>query len=310
MIDLSVIIVTWNCRQYAMDCLASIAAYPPQKDIEIILVDNQSNDGTVEAVRGGFPAVRVIANENNAGFAVANNQAVSLSNGRFILLLNPDTIVYKGAFDAMINYLDAHPDVAAVGPVIFNGDGSQQFTGVRFPCLWNLLSETFFLDRLFPRSRIFGRHKALYEDFTKPFPVDFLQGSCLMLRGSVLDTVGLLDEEYFMYFEETDLCFRIRCAGYGIHFVPDAAVTHFGGGEEGHFTELRLLHYHRSLLMFYRKNHGVFSRIALRFVIALRSSIRIAAWSMLAVARPQLREKAVSIITGYWKTMNLIIERS
>lgn len=308
MIDLSVIIVTWNCRQYALDCLASIEKGGARRriHIEILLVDNDSTDGTVEAVRKAFPSVHVTANRTNAGFATANNQAIRESKGRYVLLLNPDTLVNTDALDTMTAYLDANGSVAAIGPTVLNGDGTQQFTGVRFPNTWNFFSESFFLDRFFPRSRLFGRHKSLYEDFSKPFSVDFVQGSCLMVRRSVLDSVGLLDESYFMYFEETDLCYRIKNAGYDIHFVPSASITHFGGGEEGHFTERRLLHYHRSLFLFYRKNHGPASRIAVRFVIALRSLIRIGAWSLTALLRPDMRHKAGSIIIGYCKTFGLI----
>lgn len=307
MIDLSVIIVSWNCRSYTLECLRSMDAGSTPDWMEIILVDNASGDGTVESVRDAFPAVRVIANTVNVGFAAANNQAISTSAGRYILLLNPDTLVHGDAFGTMVRWLDAHTDVGGAGPALRNGDGTPQYTGIRFPSVWNLIVESFFLDRIAPRSTVFGRHRSLFNDFTRPFDADYLQGSCLMLRRSVLEKVGVLDESFFMYFEETDLCYRIKQAGFRIVYLPDAVITHFGGGEEGHFTERRLLHYHRSLLKFFGKHHTAAGTTVLRAVLIIRSVIRIIAWSLTYMVRPAVRSKAPSIITGYVKTFPVIL---
>ncbi len=200
MTDITVIIVTWNCRQYVIDCLRSIFKDPVQCSIGITVVDNNSTDNTIELIKKDYPAIKIIANSSNKGFAAANNQGIEGSTSRYVLLLNPDTIVHSGAFDRMISFLDSNERIGAAGPAILNGDGSPQYTGVRFPGNWNILSESFFLDRIFPRSRIFARHRSQFEDFTKPFPVDYVQGSCLLLRRSVLESVGFLDENYFMYF--------------------------------------------------------------------------------------------------------------
>lgn len=305
MLDLSIIIVTWNCKEYALNCLHSIFENPIICSYEIIVIDNNSSDMTVNAIQEEYPKVSIIKNSENKGFASANNQGIKQSSGRYILLLNPDTLVHKNSFDSMVQYLDEHPKIAALGPKILNEDGSQQFTGIRFPNNSNLFFETFFLDRIFPRSRIYGKHKSLFEDYTKPFNIDYAQGSALLLRRSVLDVVGLLDENYFMYFEETDLCYRIRKRGYDIMYFPGSSITHFGGEEEGHFTEKRLLYYHKSLVQFYHKNYSRPSVFILKIIIMFRSALRIILWSMLLVFKPQIRDRARSIIIGYSKTIFL-----
>jgi GT2 family glycosyltransferase len=306
MTDLTVIIVTWNCKNYIEECLSSLFSNPVNCRMEVVVVDNHSSDGTVEMIRSGYPHVNIIANMENNGFAAANNQAIRKTQSRYILLLNPDTIVHGRAIDQMVAYMDAHSETGGLGPAIVNGDGSPQRTGITFPNAWNLFVEAVFLDRAFPTSRIFGRHKGLFNDFTFPFEVDYVQGSCLLLRRSVIDTVGMLDESYFMYFEETDLCFRIKRSGHKIVIIPDATITHFGGGEEGHFTERRLLHYHRSLLLFFKKNRSAVSGVAVRFTLIVRSVIRLAAWILLYCFRPSIRGTAASVISGYRKTFGII----
>lgn len=309
MTDITVIIVTWNCKQYVIDCLQSIFKDPIHCSMSITVVDNNSSDNTVEQIEKDFPAIRIIANSSNKGFATANNQGIKDSSSRYVLLLNPDTIVHSGAFDRMVSFLDSNETIAAIGPAIVNGDGSPQWTGVRFPSNWNILSESFFLDRIFPRSRIFARHKSQFEDFTKPFPVDYVQGSCLMIRRSVLDIIGVLDKSYFMYFEETDLCYRIKNAGHQVYFFPGSSITHYGGGEEGHFTETRLLQYHISLFQFYRKNYPLIDLTILKFIIFIRSIVRILTWIVMYLFRPGIRIRSKSIIIGYLKTFKLLVTK-
>lgn len=306
MIDLSVIIVTWNSRRDLELCLPSIRNGCAAHSCEIIVVDNASGDDSVGYARQVIPDVKVIANRENAGFARANNQGCALAIGRNVCLLNPDTIVHAGAFDTLVTWMDAQGEEAwGCGPGLLNGDGTAQRTGVRFPSVWNLFVEALFLDRLFPSSKVFGAHRELYERARTPRRVDFVQGSCLMMRRSALDSIGGLDEDFFMYFEETDWCKRCAVAGGRIFLVPSAHVTHFGGGTLGHYDERRLVYYHESLFRFFRKHHFLPARLLVRGIVLGRSMIRCCVWGALWAIRPRLRTAAASAAIGYVKVIGL-----
>lgn len=305
--DLTIIIVSWNCKGYLAECLQSIDADGSKLSCTIIVVDNNSNDGTLEMLREDFPRVHLISSEKNLGFAAANNRALKSSRSRFVLLLNPDTVVRPGAFDSMIKFMDDHVDAWAIGPTILNGDGSRQHSGVRFPTNWNILVEALFLDRLFPQTELFGEHKELYKHPECSREVDYLQGSCLMVRSDAIERVGGLDERFFMYFEETDWCCRMKKAGGTIRYCPSATIVHFGGNQIGHFDERRLVHYHRSLLRFYQKHYSPGRTAAVRLVLLLRSLIRIVIWCALWILKPGLRDTAASSVRGYLRTIGILL---
>jgi GT2 family glycosyltransferase len=305
--DLAIIIVSWNCKGYLADCLRSIYADGSEFSLAIIVVDNNSNDGTLEMLREDFPQVHLISNSENRGFAAACNLGMKFSRSRFVLLLNPDTVVRPGAFDSMIRFMDDHGDAWAIGPTILNGDGSRQHSGMRFPTNWNILVEALFLDRLFPQTRLFGGHKELYERPECSREVDYLQGSCLMVRSDAIECVGGLDERFFMYFEETDWCRRMKKAGGTIRYCPSATIVHFGGNQIGHFDERRLVHYHRSLLRFYQKHYSPGRTAAVRLILLLRSLIRIIIWSASGILKPGLRNTAASSVRGYLRTIGILL---
>ncbi|HTK83233.1 MAG TPA: glycosyltransferase family 2 protein [Bacteroidota bacterium] len=277
---LSVIVVTTNCAEFIPACFASILRQETSFPREVIAVDNASTDGSPELIARDFPNVRLVTNSANAGFPAANNQGIRNSDGEFVLLLNPDTILRGQALEGMMKFLQARPDVAAVGPKILNGDGTLQRTGVSFPSLWNTFSESFFLDLLFPRSRLFGRHRRLYEDPETAYEVDYVQGSCIMVRRQPLQEAGLLDEEYFMYFDEPELCIKLKGRGWKIMYTPDAEVTHFGASGATFYDELRLRRYYESYILFLKKHYGAIHRQMFRFLLLLRAIIRVAAFSI------------------------------
>ncbi len=305
-VTLSIVIVTWNSEKEISRCCASITGAGIDVPYEVIVVDNHSSDATVRTVREAFPTVTVIENSTNAGFAAANNQAFRTAKGVFLLLLNPDTEVRSGALTVLLEYLRQNPDVWIAGPAMVNPDGSIQRTGVRFPSNWNLFCEAFFLDRLFPASRIFGRHREMFADDSRVRFVDYLQGSCLMFRSDMIRIVGELDEQYFLYFEETDWCYRVRKAGGKVAVIPDAVVMHEGGGTAGHFDERRITAYHASLLLFYRKWYSSGTLKILQLILSVRSCIRIVVWLSISMTRPYLRSRAVSALRGYRKTFPII----
>lgn len=307
MIDLTIIIVSWNCRKDLVACLHSIGSSKPDCQYPIVVVDNGSTDGTREEVQRTFPSVTLVANPRNLGFAAANNQALALSRSHYVMLLNPDTILRQGAVDVLIRFMDENPTAWVVGPLLLNDDGSVQRTGVRFPSLLNLFFETFFLDRLFSRSRLFGRHNETYADRSAPHSVDYVQGACMVIRSSALETVGNLDEQFFMYFEEVDFCFRVAAAGGKVYVCPTSEVVHVGGDVFGHYDERRLEYYHRSLLRFYRKHLSRVQEVLVRLVLLMRSSIRVVVWWIVAISKPTARIAAMSCVRGYCRAIVVMV---
>lgn len=223
--DLSVVIVTWNTRDLLAACLQALPAAMGELSAETWVVDNASSDGTVAMVRERFPGVRVIANEQNRGWSGGNNQALEQSAGRCLLLLNADTEPRPGSLAALVRFLDEHPDVGACGPMLLFGDGRVQGNGRVFPTFWKE-----FLDVTGLRHLALGAYIRRFgwgrEDFTKLAEVDEVTGSCLLARREAVEQIGLLDEQFFMYYDEVDWCCRMKAAGWRIFYVPEAQVVH------------------------------------------------------------------------------------
>ena len=305
--DVAVIVVTWNSRADLERLLPSVHEGARSASIQLIVVDNASTDGSAALVEARYPEARIIRNAHNAGFAAANNQAMLVADARYVMLLNPDTVVMPGAIDVLVGFLDAREHVWVAGPALLNSDGTEQRSGVRFPAVWNILVEALFLDRLFPSTRLFGAHRELYLDSTRPRPVDYVQGSCMAVRSRAITVTGTLDEGYFMYFEETDWCRRIKQAGGEVWICPDARVVHFGGEGPGHYDERRVKYYHAGLLRYFRKHTNSATRIALRVVVMLRTLLRMAVWALVLAARPRLRGAALSSLRGYAALPRMLI---
>jgi N-acetylglucosaminyl-diphospho-decaprenol L-rhamnosyltransferase len=223
--DLSVIIVTWNTRELLAACLEALPAAVGELAAEIWVVDNASSDGTVEMVQERFPEVRVIANRENRGWAGGNNQALKQSAGRCLLLLNADTEPRPSSLAALVRFLDEHPDAGACGPMLLHSDGSIQGNGRRFPTFWKE-----FLDITGLRHLALGAYIRHFgwgrEDFTALAEVDEVTGACLLARRETVEQVGLLDEQFFMYYDEVDWCRRMKAAGWRVFYVPEAQVVH------------------------------------------------------------------------------------
>lgn len=230
-LDLSIIIVSWNVENYLRNCLKSIYETTSGISFEIFVVDNASADRSVRMVKKDFPQVKLITNKENLGFPKANNQAIKVSNGKYILLLNPDTVVRGNALEQMVDFLEGNPTVGAVGPKIFSDDGTIQFTCARnFSTLLTSFSSIFLLRRLFPKSRIWGRKLMGYWDHKDNRSVECLSGACIMIRRKTIDNVGMLDDVISMYLEDTDICYRIRKNNWINYYLSSAEVVHFGRG--------------------------------------------------------------------------------
>jgi GT2 family glycosyltransferase len=253
---LSVCIVTYRARDYLRDCLASLCANPPAGRFEIIVVDNHSGDGTVEMLKSEFPQVSLIENQANEGFTAPMNRALHKATGRYLLQLNPDTLIHPQAFDQLIDFMESHPWVGICGPKVLNVDGSLQK-----PCRrgesrpWAVISYFLGLSRLFPRSRLFGEYLMNYMDENETHAVAGVSGSCMLIKREVIDQIGYLDERFFAYQEDADYCFQARKAGWKIYYVPAARITHYGGQGGSRVQPYRsIFEWHRSYWLFYRKN--------------------------------------------------------
>ncbi len=228
--DISIIIVSWNVRALLLDCLAALPeAVGEAFSFEVIVVDNASEDGTVDAVRAQFPAVRIIANSENRGFTGGNNQGLALARGRYLFLLNPDTKPHPGSIAQLARYLDAHPRVGMVGPRLWYGDGSPQPNRRRFPTLATLFTESTIIQQYFPGLRLFQRYIMADQPDDEEQEVDWLVGAALMARRDLYEKIGGLDETFFMYSEELDWCKRAKDAGWRIAYEPAAEIIHYEG---------------------------------------------------------------------------------
>jgi len=244
--DVSIIIVNWNTRQLLLDCLAALPAATDGLETEIWVVDNGSRDGSVDAVQRYFPDVFIIANPDNRGFATANNQAIRASSGRYVMLLNSDTIAQPASISRLVHFLDIHPMVGVVGPQLLNADGSLQPSWACFP---NLLTEL-------TGKKIRWRRRYPTFDGSPAYETDWLDGAALLLRREVLTHVGLLDEAYFMYTEEVDWCYRIKRAGWPICYLPTASIIHFGGQSSKQAATRMKAELYFSKLRFFAKHYG------------------------------------------------------
>lgn len=252
---LSILIVNWNVRDLLRRCLCSIFANLPPFPLEVIVVDNSSTDGSVEMVRTEFPQVRLIANPDNRGFPAANNQGLAIAQGRYVLLLNPDTEVVGDALEAMVAFADAHPDVGVVGPMLLNPDGTVQSSRRRFPTLMTAVFESTWLQPYAPR-RLLTRYYVLDRPDDEIQDVDWVTGAALMARREAIEQVGPLDEGFFMYSEELDWCRRFREAGWRVVYLPTARVVHYGGKSSEQVLPARHIHFQRSKIRYFQKHHG------------------------------------------------------
>lgn len=256
---LSIIIVSWNVKKVLIDCLGSIKENPASEPFEVVLVDNASSDGTVESVRDKSPDVVVIANSQNLGFAAANNQGIEVSQGEYILFLNPDTIIHPNSLDILVRIMDDNEDVGACGPKLLNEDGTTQRSVRHFPSFRGAL----YRHTAFRFLGIFkGKYKKwLMKDFnySEQVDVDQVMGAAMMTRKLVLQQVGSMDESFFVYYEEVDLCYRIKQAGWRIVYIPEAVVTHLGGRSAGQIPVGKRIIAMTSLLKFFRKHRGGFA---------------------------------------------------
>jgi len=274
--DLTAVIVSWNVCDLLRRCLTSVSdcggsdpggASPSHLNVKVIVVDNASSDGSVEMVRAEFPQVRLIANDENRGFTAANNQGLAASQGRYLMLLNPDTELAGDALTKMAGYLDEQPRVGALGPQLRYADGRLQSSRRRFPTLATALFESTVVDEWWPDNPFSRRYRMADTPDDAIQPVDWLVGACLLVRREVYQQVGGLDEGFFMYSEEIDWCRQIKSAGWEIVYLPTATVIHDEGKSSEQVVSARHVYFQSSKVRYFRKYHGAAQAELLRWFL-------------------------------------------
>ena len=303
--DLSIIIVNWNTRDLLAQCLASVLAdihASPYLQVETLLVDNASTDGSVQMVRDQFPWVRLLANPENVGFAAANNQAIQQSAGRYVLLLNPDTEVKPGALATLVGFMEAHSQAGAAGACLLNPNGTLQTSCYPFPTLSGEIWRLFHVDVLYP----YGVYRMADWPLDRPRAVEVIQGAALILRRSALDQVGLLDALYFMYTEEVDLCYRLHQAGWQLYWVPEAKVIHYGGQSTRQVPLKMFLCLYQTKLFFIRKHHGWLAALIYKIILAATSLIRLLLAPLAWFERAPQRQRHVTLTHRYYHLLRAL----
>lgn len=286
--DLSIVIVNWNTCALLRDCLATVFAGLGGLQAQVFVVDNASTDASLAMLGAEYPGVTVIANPRNLGFAAANNQALARAQGRHVLLLNTDTLVHGTVLADAVAWLDAHPDVAVMGPRILNRDGTVQVSSTRFPTLGNLTLQMLGLTRF----AAFDRYRMERWDRRDTRQVQVISGCAMFVQRAALAKVGLLDEAFFFYGEETDWCRRFAQARWRVVFAPVGQITHFGGGSVKSLNHMRDILLTQGTVRLHAKHGGPLAGLACYALLGLFNLSRSVIWSALALGRPKARDRA------------------
>lgn len=289
---LSIVIVSWNVREDLRECLQSLLREEGSRlessEIEIIVVDNASTDGTAAMVNLAFPQVKLLVNSQNLGYTKANNIGINHSRGKYILLLNPDTIVHQGALQALIECAESHPEAGIIGAKLLNSDGSVQRSARSFPDIGAGLFRNTFLGRLFPNNPFVRRYLLTDFSYDEVREVDWVSGAAMLVRRDLIEQIGGLDERFWAYCEDVDLCWQAWQAGYKVLFCPNAVITHKVGRSSDQRLVSSLIQHHKSMWLFYLKNYRHCYPLVLFPLIGSGILIRLAG-ALLKVASHRLR---------------------
>jgi hypothetical protein len=297
---LSVIIVSYNTKDILCNCLQALFEHSKGVDMEVVVVDNDSRDGSAAMVRNEFPSVRLIENQVNTGFAAANNQAYALSRGKYIILLNPDAYLKHGSIAGAVEFMERTPGCGLCGGKIISPQGRLEPSARRFPSISSKLLTLSGISGKFPHSPILNHHEFGGFAHDRPVEVDWVPGTFTIIRRSMLEAIGFFDERFYLYYEETDLCRRAKKAGWKIFFIPSAEVMHIGGAssktrKEKAYDEnaAQVLSFRlRSECLYYRKNHGPFMLMASTGVELLWHGLRIAKCTLIPGKESSIKRNA------------------
>lgn len=296
--DVSVVIVSWNARDYLKMCLQSIARASSGLAVEVIVVDNASSDGSPEMVEKEFPRVRLIQTGANLGFAGGNNKGIEHATGKYVFLINSDVEVGEDTFGKLVGYLDENPDIGLLGPKILSADGGIQRSSMGFPTVENSLYRAIALDRLFPNSRRFGSQLMTFWDHNSTRDVDVVNGCFWAARVDAIKQVGVLDDRFFMYGEDVDWCRRFHQQGWRVVFYPSAEVIHYGAGSSSNAPQRFYVQLYRSKLMMFQKHSSPVEATLYRMILLFHQTIRMSAFSVLWIGKPSQRKGAAKKVSA------------
>lgn len=280
---LSVVIVSWNTMKLVLDCLQSLERARLGLPTEIILVDNASTDGTVEKVRELYPHAKVIRNEENLGFAKANNVGIGIGSGEYVALVNSDVVVPQGCLEKMVRYMQLHPDIGMLGPKMILRDGTIGRSCYRFPTVWNWFCNALALNSIFKRSETFGNFELTNFDYDKIQDVDVLTGWFWMVRRSAIDRVGVLDEQFFMYGEDIDWPKRFHKEGWRVTFYPEAEAIHYCGASSDRAPTRFYVEMNRANLQYFSKHHGATGVVGFWLAMWIQQMLRVIGYCVVYV---------------------------
>lgn len=252
-IDLSVVIITWNQKDKLEQCLNSIFHQKPRCNFEVVVIDNYSRDGTWGMLQKFKDEIKMVGNSKNKGVAPARNQGIRIANGKYIMMLDDDTVVHKGCFDNIVKFMDRHQDVWCAGTKQLKPDGSLEYNARTFYDFMTILFRRTFLGWIFPNNRYVKKHLMLEWDHNSSKEVDWVAGGSFVMRRDAIKEIGLFDEHYFFGFEDVDWCYRVKHAGGKVAYIHDAIITHYIQGTSRKIFSKRILNHLKSAFRFYYK---------------------------------------------------------
>lgn len=296
--EVSIVLVNYNQLAYTAQCLESLFAAPPQVSFEVVLVDNASHDGSAEELERRFPQVKLVRSPVNRGIAGGNNLGIRAGNSRYVLLLNNDTLVTPGSIDRAAAYLDEHPEVAGVGGDLLNPDRSFQSGYARFHTLGSVFLDITRLGHLIrPEYPSFPPSNEIRE-------VEWMSTAFMLFRRQALEEVGLVDEEYFIYSDETDLEYRLYKNGWKIVYLPELQTIHFGGKSLTPWRRRWLMY--RGTMIFFRKHHSRLALGCLRGMFVLASGLKLPVWALLSCI-PSFRQRAREELKSHFAILRMAL---
>jgi GT2 family glycosyltransferase len=304
--DLSIIILNTNDREYLTKCLESLQTCTTCASVEIIVVDNASTDGSVEMVERRFPDVKIIRNKENLGFTKGNNVGIRASQGRYLFLLNSDIVVLKNCIDELVRYMDRNPRIGLLGPRILNPDLTHQSSCRRFPTLWNNFCTAVGLASILKGTRLFSGEHMFYFSGDSALDVDVLVGCFSVVRRAAMEEFGLLDEALYMYGDDVDWCRRCWNAGWPVSFFPGAQAIHYKATSTKRDPIRYAIMQQRSVLYYWNKYHGSAGRIGITCVVFAHLAIRLVAALVAQCLKPRAREESRTKMHVSWACLGAL----
>jgi len=305
--SISVIIVSWNARDYLAKCLSSLSATGGSLIQEIIVVDNASTDGSPAMVAQCFPDARLVCAGENLGFARANNLGATFASGRYLALVNSDVVVHPDCLQRLTELLESDPSVGLAGPRVFGRDQKLQITRSQFPTVWNTACHFLGLDRIFPGRRFFAGFDGRPEDHEHRADAEVLSGCFWLIRRRAFDLIGGLDERFFFYAEDVDWCKRCKDAGWKAVYLPEATATHFGGGSSANAPVRYSIQMLRANLAYWEKHHGRSGRLAYLVLAFMQHSLRLLARCARRLVGRDADEAGRRQLAKHWACVRWII---